>query len=293
MATRAQWIAGTRPRTLPAAVAPVLIGTAIANFESQINFGVALCALIVALSLQIGVNFANDYSDGIRGTDEVRVGPVRLVGQKLASPDAVKRAAFGSFAIALIAGALMTYLSGYWILIPVGISAVVAAWFYTGGRRPYGYAGFGELFVFIYFGLVAVIGTSASQTKNISVLSVVAGISCGLLTCAILIANNLRDIPSDELSGKRTLAVRLGDTRTRTFYQFTMILGIALTGVMALLPDGPTFAWAALATGFVAVEPIHQVRSGVKGPQLIPVLASTGRTLLAFSIILSFAIWAS
>ena len=293
MATRAQWIAGTRPRTLPAAVAPVLIGTAIAHYESQINSGVALCAFIVALSLQVGVNFANDYSDGIRGTDEVRVGPVRLVGQKLASAEAVKRAAFSCFATAVISGALMTYLSGLWILIPVGVSAVVAAWFYTGGSRPYGYSGFGEVFVFCYFGLVAVIGTAASQTKNISTLQVIAGISCGLLTCAILIANNLRDIPSDELHGKRTLAVRLGDSRTRTFYQLAMILGIALTGVMTLLPNGPTFAWAALATGFVAIEPIRQVRSGITGPQLIPVLVNTGKTLLAFSIILSFAIWVS
>lgn len=290
MATRSQWIAGTRPRTLPAAIAPVLIGTAIANFEHSMLLVRAFCALVVALALQIGVNFANDYSDGIRGTDEVRLGPVRLVGQKLAEPKLVKRAALLNFLIAGLAGLLLAILSGLWILIPIGVSAMLAAWFYTGGTKPYGYAGFGELFVFIYFGLVAVIGTSASQTGNISILSVLAGISCGLLSSAILIANNLRDIPSDMESGKRTLAVRLGDGKTRFLYQFVLIAGISLATIMSMLPQGPEFAWVALSAGFVSVSPIRAIRSGISGPELIPVLVGTGKALLVFAILLSFTI---
>lgn len=290
MATRAQWIAGMRPKTLPAAVAPVLVGSSIAIFESNFRPVVALCALVVALALQIGVNFANDYSDGIRGTDEVRVGPVRLVGQKLASASAVKRAAVISFAVAAIAGLIMTLVSGFWILIPIGITAVIAAWFYTGGPKPYGYAGFGELFVFLYFGLVAVIGTAASQTGTISALAILAGTSCGLISCAILIANNLRDIPSDTKSGKRTLAVRLGDARTRRLYQVLLIIGICLSAIMSTVSGGPSLTWIACSAIFLTVEPIKIVRNLATGPSLIPVLASTGRLLLMYSIILSFAI---
>ena len=290
MATRAQWIAGTRPRTLPAAIAPVLVGTAIADFEGSARIGIALCALVVALALQVGVNFANDYSDGIRGTDDVRVGPVRLVGQKLATPTQVKRAAFLSFAIAGIAGLIMAAVSGLWILLPVGITAMLAAWFYTGGSKPYGYLGLGEVFVFTYFGLVAVIGTSASQTGNISSLSILGGISCGLLSTAILLANNVRDIPSDLGAGKNTLAVRLGDKKTRALYQFMVVVGIGISTAMSLIENGPTLAWVAISAGFIAVEPIKVIRSGAEGKALIPVLAGTGKTLFVFSLIVSFAI---
>ncbi len=290
MATRAQWIAGTRPRTLPAAIAPVLVGTAIADFEGSARIGIALCALVVALALQVGVNFANDYSDGIRGTDDVRVGPVRLVGQKLATPTQVKRAAFLSFAIAGIAGLIMAAVSGFWILLPVGITAMLAAWFYTGGSKPYGYLGLGEVFVFTYFGLVAVIGTSASQTGNISSLSILGGISCGLLSTAILLANNVRDIPSDLGAGKNTLAVRLGDKKTRALYQFMVVVGIGISTAMSLIENGPTLAWVAISAGFIAVEPIKVIRSGAEGKALIPVLAGTGKTLFVFSLIVSFAI---
>jgi 1,4-dihydroxy-2-naphthoate octaprenyltransferase len=290
MATRSQWIAGTRPRTLPAAIAPVLVGTAIADFEGSACIGIALCALVVALALQVGVNFANDYSDGIRGTDDVRVGPVRLVGQKLAAPSAVKRAAFLSFAVAGISGLIMATVSGLWILLPVGITAMLAAWFYTGGSKPYGYLGFGEVFVFTYFGLVAVIGTSASQTGNISALSVLGGVSCGLLSTAILLANNVRDIPSDLVAGKKTLAVRLGDKKTRALFQLTVVAGIGISVAMSLIEDGPTLAWVALSAGFVAIEPIKVIRSGAQGKALIPALAGTGKTLFVFSLILSFAI---
>lgn len=290
MATRSQWIAGTRPRTLPAAIAPVLVGTAIANFENCARIGIAVCALVVALALQVGVNFANDYSDGIRGTDDVRVGPVRLVGQKLATPAQVKRAAYLSFIAAAVAGFIMASLSGLWILIPIGATAVLAAWFYTGGSRPYGYLGFGELFVFIYFGLVAVAGTSASQTGSISVLALLGGVSCGLLSTAILLANNVRDIPSDTSAGKKTLAVRLGDEKTRTLYQITVFVGIGISVVMTLIQDGPALSWLAISAGFIALEPIKVIRSGAQGKALIPVLAGTGKTLFVFSLIVSFAI---
>jgi len=290
MATRSQWIAGTRPRTLPAAIAPVLVGTAIADFEDSTRIGIALCALVVALALQVGVNFANDYSDGIRGTDDMRVGPVRLVGQKLATPSAVKRAAFLSFAVAGISGLIMATVSGLWILLPVGITAMLAAWFYTGGSKPYGYLGFGEVFVFTYFGLVAVIGTSASQTENISAIAVLGGVSCGLLSTAILLANNVRDIPSDLVAGKKTLAVRLGDKKTRALFQLTVVAGIGISAAMSLIENGPTLAWVALSAGFVAIEPIKVIRSGAQGKALIPALAGTGKTLFVFSLILSFAI---
>jgi len=290
MATRSQWIAGTRPRTLPAAIAPVLVGTAIADYEHSVRIGIAICALVVALALQVGVNFANDYSDGIRGTDDVRVGPVRLVGQKLATPAQVKRAAFLSFAVAAVAGLIMAVVSGLWILLPVGISAMLAAWFYTGGRKPYGYLGFGEVFVFTYFGLVAVIGTSASQTGTISTLSILGGIACGLLSTAILLTNNVRDIPSDITAGKKTLAVRLGDTKTRVLYQIAVVAGIGISIAMSLITNGPTLAWLAISAGFVASEPIRIIRSGAKGKALIPVLAGTGKTLFVFSLIISFAI---
>jgi len=290
MATRSQWIAGTRPRTLPAAIAPVLVGTAIAHFDGGARIGLAVCALIVALALQIGVNFANDYSDGIRGTDDVRVGPVRLVGQKLAAPALVKRAAFLSFAVAGVAGLIMAIFSGLWLLLPVGLSAMLAAWFYTGGTKPYGYLGFGEVFVFTYFGLVAVIGTAASQTGNISTLAILGGVSCGLLSTAILLANNVRDIPSDTSAGKKTLAVRLGDKKTRALYQLTIVVGIGISIVMALIQDGPALSWLAISAGFIAVEPVKVIRSGAQGKALIPVLAGTGKTLFVYSLILSFAI---
>jgi len=288
MATRSQWIQGARPRTLPAAIAPVLLGCSIAEYENGFRLVIALLAFVVALSLQIGVNYANDYSDGIRGTDDVRVGPVRLVGQGLASPHEVKNAAFLCFAIAGGAGLVMTALSKMWILIPLGISAIIAAWFYTGGKRPYGYAGLGELFVFLYFGLVAVGGTSASQTGHLTLLSILGGCSCGLLSTAILVANNVRDIPSDITANKKTLAVRLGDKNARNFYIVCVVFGIALS--IALGVSGPQLAVVGLFAFAIAYGPIHIIRNGATGRALIPVLAGTGRTLLVYSLIVSFAI---
>ena len=204
MTTSRQWIAGARPRTLPAALAPVLVGTAVAMWDGGAVWGRALLALVVALALQVGVNYANDYSDGIRGTDAQRVGPVRLVGQGLAEPSSVKRAALLSFAVAGVAGLALVMVSGLWWLLLVGAAAIVAAWTYTGGPRPYGYAGLGEVFVFVFFGLVAVGGTAAVQVGFVSALAWVCGVAIGALSCAILVVNNLRDIPGDTVAGKRT-----------------------------------------------------------------------------------------
>ena len=291
MATRSQWIAGARPRTLPAAIAPVLIGCAIAEYQHAFRPFIALCAFIVALALQVGVNYANDYSDGIRGTDDVRVGPVRLVGQGLATPNAVKQAAFICFGVAGIAGLAMTALSHLLILIPIGISAIIAAWFYTGGKSPYGYLGLGELFVFTYFGLVAVCGTTASQISHLDALSLIAGCACGLLSTAILLANNIRDIPQDVQSGKRTLASRIGDSNARFLYIACVLTGIALSCLIAL--QGPRLAAFGLAATFVAIEPLRIVIQRATGKALIPVLVGTGRTLMVYSLIVSFGIFCS
>jgi 1,4-dihydroxy-2-naphthoate octaprenyltransferase len=293
MATRDEWIAGTRPKTLPAAVAPVLVGTAIAEFEGSFRPVIALLALVVSLALQVGVNYANDYSDGIRGTDENRVGPVRLVGQKLATPDEVRRAAFIAFGVSALAGLGMVLLSQFWLLIPIGLSAIAAAWFYTGGSKPYGYAGYGEAFVFVFFGLVAVAGTSASQTGRITLLSLLGGVACGAISTAILVANNLRDIPTDALSGKRTLAVRLGDAKTRELYRACILVGFFMPLAMNFSETGPESAFIGLFAILSARRPLQAMRSGVTGPALIPVLADTARMLLLFSGMLSVAIWLS
>jgi 1,4-dihydroxy-2-naphthoate octaprenyltransferase len=297
MASLNQWIEGARPRTLPAAIAPVLIGTSIAYVELHgssagidwASFVVrALLALIVALALQIGVNYSNDYSDGIRGTDEVRVGPVRLVGQKLASPQSVKFAAFGCFGVAALGGLILVLLTGTWWLILVGLAAIVAAWFYTGGKHPYGYAGLGELFVFVFFGLVAVMGSTYVQTLTFPGLAVVGGVASGLLSVAILIVNNLRDIPTDRLTGKRTLAVRIGDQATRNLYSLTIIAPFFLAALIALTGHKP--AIIALGALPLAIPPLRIVRSGSNGRDLIPALAGTGKLLLAFAVLLSLGL---
>lgn len=277
MATLGQWVAGARPRTLPAAVAPVAVGTGVAQYEDGFSAPAALLALVVALSFQVAVNYANDYSDGIKGTDENRVGPVRLVGQRLAPAGAVKAAAIGAFSVGALAGLALVVVSAQWWLIPVGVASIAAGWLYTGGPRPYGYAGLGEVFVFVFFGLVAVIGTAAAQIGSVPLLAVVSAIPVGLWACAILIVNNLRDIPTDTVSGKRTLAVRLGDRATRITFIAVIIAGFAT--VLALTSFTP---WVLLAlTGVVAaVRPIHTVASGAVGRDLVPALAGTGMVLL-------------
>jgi 1,4-dihydroxy-2-naphthoate octaprenyltransferase len=244
----------------------------------------AALALIVALALQVAVNYANDYSDGVKGTDDNRVGPVRLVGSALASPRQVKQAAFLSFGIAAIAGAALAATTSWWLLA-VGAVAILAAWFYTGGSRPYGYQGLGEVSVFVFFGLVAVLGTVYVQTEEIDLAAVLTSCGVGCLACAILVANNLRDIPTDIPAGKRTLAVRLGDERTRYLYAFLVL--VAAAAVIAVA--SATTWWALLGLGFLAraAAPTRAVLTGATGPALIPVLAGTGASELLWSILVA------
>ena len=282
MATVSQWIGGSRPRTLPSAVAPVAIGAGLAaRLESFILVRVLL-ALVVALALQIGVNFSNDYSDGIKGTDEVRVGPIRLVGQKLAEPQQVKYAAFLCYLVAMIAGLGLVLMTSQWWLILVGIACVAAAWFYTGGQRPYGYLGLGEVFVFIFFGLVPVTGTVYVQTVNVSAADLVAACAVGFLICTLLVVNNLRDIPTDTRAGKHTLAVKLGDRATRILYVIFVVLAFALTALLAAL----TTWWLLLGLlSFVfAIQPVRVVISGATGPMLIIPLKQSGILILIYGL---------
>jgi len=284
VATPAHWLAGARPRTLPAAVAPVVAGTGVAAYVDQAVWWKALLALLVSLALQVAVNYANDYSDGIRGTDDERVGPLRLVGSGLATPAAVKRAAFLAFGVAGVAGVVLAATTAWW-LVAVGLLCVLAAWFYTGGSKPYGYLGLGELMVFVFFGLVAVVGTTYVQTEewgDSGWPAVIAGAGVGALACAILVANNLRDIPTDTVSGKITLAVRLGDRRTRAFYATLALLAVgALVGVAVL-----TTPWALLGLPFLAfaVPACRIVLGGAVGPGLIPVLQQTGLAELLWAV---------
>ena len=286
------WITGARPRTLPAAVVPVLVGTACAVRDTgEWNHGIivwrVVAAMIVSLAIQVGTNYANDYSDGIRGTDSVRVGPIRLVASGLASPSAVKRAALSSFAVAALAGLALAAAAGWW-LIAVGAAAFLAGWFYTGGSRPYGYAGFGELFVFVFFGLVATVGTAYVQLEEITGLAVAAAIPVGLIATALLVTNNLRDIPTDREAGKRTLAVRLGDRATRLLYE-AMIAGVFVAVAAIAVVDRPGAA-IALAGVVFAIKPVRVVRSGATGRDLIAVLGATGRTQLVTGALLAIGI---
>ena len=289
MATRAQWIAATRPRTLPAAVAPVLVGIALAAEADAFDPGLSVLAVIVALALQVGVNFANDYSDGIRGTDDVRVGPTRLVGQGLAAASTVKRAAFLAFGVAALAGLGVVVITGAWILLAVGALAIVSAWFYTGGTRPYGYAGLGEVFVFVWFGLVAVNGTVYIQTGSIPDWRAwTLGAGAGALSCALLVANNLRDVPTDAVVGKRTLAVRLGEQNTRLLFVGLLFAGMASPIVVVLLTRSAQPIDAILLVPFlVAHVPGRAVLGGASGRELLPVLAASGRLLLVWSLCVS------
>ena len=286
MATAGQWVQGARPRTLPAAVSPVAAGTGVAAYFDSFDLVLALLALVVALSLQVGVNYANDYSDGVRGTDDVRVGPLRLTASALAAPEAVRRAAFACFALAAVTGAVIVVVTEQWWLLLVGIACIVAAWFYTGGRTPYGYRGLGELSVFVFFGLVATVGTEYIQTEQLSWLGLFVASGVGSLACALLVVNNLRDIPTDEVSGKRTLAVRLGDHRTRQLY--VGLLAAALVVVIVTAVVWTPWALIPLVAFIPVAPPLGAVVSGASGPALIPVLQSTGLIQLVYG--LSFAV---
>ena len=281
-----RWVLGARPRTLAAAAVPVAVGTAAGWWLTHADHGVvwwrAACALVVALGVQIGTNYANDYSDGIRGTDEVRVGPVRLVASGLVSPGAVRAGALVAFGVAGVAGLALAAATSWW-LIPVGALCFVAGWLYTGGPKPYGYLGLGEVFVFVFFGLVATVGSAYVQSVHLGWLPVLAAIPVGLLATALLEANNLRDVDGDRRAGKRTLAVRLGRERAGWLY-----VGALLGAAAGIVAVGVIRPWALLAllAGPLAVAPVATVRGGAEGRQLLAVLGATGRLQLAVGLLL-------
>ncbi len=281
MATTSEWIEGARPRTLPAAISPVVAGTGLAVFAESAVWWKALLALVVALSLQVAVNFANDYSDGVRGTDADRVGPLRLVGSGAASPGVVKLAAFSGFAVAGVAGLALALTTAWWLVL-VGAVAMVAAWYYTGGSTPYGYNALGEVGVFVFFGLVAVGGTAYVQTEQVDPATGWVACGIGALACAILVANNLRDIRSDELSGKRTLAVVIGDAATRGLFAALHVIALGCV----LLTGWQTSWWVLVALVSLPLSWRAQsvVRSGATGGALIPVLRLTGLTELVYAL---------
>ena len=287
MASAAQWLSAARPRTLPAAVAPVLVGTGAAGQLGAVAPGRALLAGLVALALQVGVNYANDYSDGIRGADTDRLGPMRLTGSGAARPRHVKLAAFAAFAVAGLAGLALVALAEQWWLLGIGTAAILAAWFYTGGRHPYGYRGLGEVGVFLFFGLAATLGTTVTQAGRVSWPAWAGAVGSGLLACALLMANNLRDIPTDAVSGKRTLAVRLGDRRARIAYTglvaapLLLGAGCAVTAPWALLTLPLAAGAAALAVPVLA---------GARGIALVPVLAGTGLLQLGYGVLLGLGL---
>jgi 1,4-dihydroxy-2-naphthoate octaprenyltransferase len=288
VATAAQWLEGARPRTLPAAIAPVAVGAGLAANAGSFILVRVLLALVVSVALQIGVNYANDYSDGIKGTDAARVGPVRLVGQGLAPAARVRGAAFASFAVAAVCGLALVLVTAQWWLLLVGVASIAAAWLYTGGPRPYGYAGLGEVFVFVFFGIVPVVGTAYVQTLTITAPDIIASVGVGLLACAILVTNNLRDIPGDSAVGKVTLAVRLGDRRTRHLYAVLVTASFVVPVALAALIS----PWVLLAstTAVLAIAPLRVVLGGAGGRALIPALKETGLLLLVYGLVLGLVL---
>src|SRR3954453_23404119 len=281
VATPAQWVAGARPRTLPAALAPVFVGTGVAAALDGFRLVPALLALLVALALQVAVNYANDYSDGKRGTDADRVGPMRLVGSGAATPQQVLVAAALAFAVAGVAGLALAALSSWW-LVAVGALSILAAWTYTGGPIPYVYRALGEVFVFVFFGLVAVVGTTFGQTRSLDGLAFAAAVPIGLCSVALLVVNNLRDVHGDAAVGKRTLAVLLGEQRTRVAY--IALLAVAFLTV-ALIGLGRPWALLGLLAVPLAVPPVRTVLSGGRGPVLIGALKGTGLLTLATGVL--------
>ncbi len=284
--TWADWLAGARPRTLPAAVVPVAVGAGVAAGAGD-SFGDGgvwwrvVGALVVSLLLQVGVNYANDYSDGVRGTDDVRVGPMRLVATGTASAGAVKRAALLTFLVAALVGLALAAATSWWLIL-VGAVAILAAWGYTGGPKPYGYLGLGELFVFVFFGLVATVGTTYLAIESIPWVTWVAATGVGFLACALLVINNLRDIPTDREVGKRTLAVRLGDAWTRRLYT-ALVVGAFLAAAAA--SGERNFSLIAVGALPIARPWLQQVREGASGPELIPILGGTGKTQLVYGLL--------
>ena len=286
MARLSQWVAGARPRTLPASLVPVVVGTGAALGAGQAVWWRAAVAATVALALQVGVNYANDYSDGVRGTDERRVGPVRLVASGAARPRQVLAAAAGSFLAAGLAGLALAAVTTWWLLL-VGAAAILAAWFYTGGSRPYGYRALGELSVFVFFGLVAVVGTAYVQLERLPWTAWVAAAPVGLLACGLLVVNNLRDIPTDDAAGKRTLAVVLGDRWTRLLYAACTALPFMITLVL-----GTARPWALLAllAAPLSLPPTQRVLGGSAGPDLIAALGETARLQIVYGALLALGL---
>jgi len=279
------WVQGARPRTLPAAIAPVLVGAgaSVGVGATDVVWANALFALVVSLALQVGVNYANDYSDGIRGTDAQRVGPMRLVGSGVVPARQVKMAAFISFGVACIAGLLIAATTSWWLLL-VGAVCIAAAWGYTGGPKPYGYLGLGELFVFLFFGVIATTGTTYAITQQLTRLSLICSVAVGALACALLVVNNLRDIPGDTQAGKITLAVKLGDRTTRGVY--VALIGLAALAIAVVAFDRPP-AITGLVGLIAALPAIREIRRGASGKHLIPVLGATGRAQLIVAILLT------
>jgi 1,4-dihydroxy-2-naphthoate octaprenyltransferase len=278
------WVEGARPKTLPAAIVPVAVGTAVAFSQADVVWWRAIAALVVSMAVQIGTNFANDYSDGIRGTDDARVGPLRLVASGVKPAAAVKRAAFSSFAVAAVAGLALAAAVAWWLIL-VGAACFAAGWLYTGGPRPYGYAGLGEVFVFVFFGVVATVGSAFVHSEAVTLLALGASVPVGALATALLVINNLRDIPTDTAAGKRTLAVRLGDQDTRMLYLVLLTavpIGAAL--LLAVVRPLALVAILGIALGWPAVR---SVRSGARGRDLVPVLVRTGQVQLAYGLLLA------
>ena len=286
MRMNSPWVAGARPRTLPAAVVPVVVATAVAHAEGEVIWWRAVAALVVALSIQVGTNYANDYSDGVRGTDEARVGPVRLVASGLATPTAVKRAAVTAFAVAGVVGLVLSLAVDPRLLV-VGAASIAAGWFYTGGPRPYGYAGMGEVFVFTFFGLVAVVGSAYVHLERVPFLALLAAVPVGLLATALLVVNNLRDIPGDTAAGKHTLAVRIGDDATRLLYVSCVAAAFVLALPVAMMEPAAVLV---LAAAWLAARPVRAVLMGESGRSLVPVLQDTARLQLAFGALFAVGI---
>ena len=274
------WIVGARPKTLPAAIVPVAVGLAAAAGSPDVRWWLGAPALVVSLALQVGVNYANDYSDGIRGTDEQRVGPLRLVGSGLVAPRKVKIAAFAAFGVAAVAGLVIALTTSPWLLV-VGVAAIAAAWFYTGGKNPYGYIGLGEVFVFVFFGLVATVGSTFAVSEQLPSLAWLASVPVGCLACALLVVNNLRDIPTDVIAGKKTLAVRLGDPRTRSLYMSLCVVALVFVVLAGVQRPAAVFGLVGLAA---VLRPLGLVRAGAKGRDLIAVLGATGRAQMLFGL---------
>jgi 1,4-dihydroxy-2-naphthoate octaprenyltransferase len=287
MATVTQWVEGTRPRTLPNSIAPVLVGAGAAQNIDGFSLPMSLLALVVSIALQIGVNFANDYSDGIRGTDDHRVGPFRLVGSGAAEPVTVRNAAFACLGLASLAGIVLIAMSGYWWLVAFGVLCIAGAWFYTGGSKPYGYSGFGEVAVFLFFGPAGVLGTLFVQTGEVTGIGIGAAVAVGCFSTAVLVANNLRDIPTDTKSGKRTLAVLIGDRDTRRLYLALIVAPFLITLVIGVRVPG------ALLGLLVAVLGARRVVRGLTGLQLIPVLRDTGLAMLVWAAVVGGALMLS